>query len=242
MTQSAFRTALLDPAAAVPPYLRDPGGAAAGRRFAVYRNNVAVGLADALAAQFPLLRQLVGDAFFRDLAGVFLRAHPPRTPVMARYGEALPAFLESFDPVAHLGYLPDVARLEVAMRQSYHAADTAPVADIGKLAQVAPERARLHLAPWLRLVRSEWPVWSIWAANTQGSPPPDTVRAEDAVVVRRGFDPVPVMAGPGEAAVIAALRDGSPLAEAAGRAPEALDGAIALLAREGAICNVTEVT
>ena len=43
-----FVPALLDPEAAIPPGLVDRAGRAAGKRFDVYRNNVAVGLADAL--------------------------------------------------------------------------------------------------------------------------------------------------------------------------------------------------
>ena len=73
------------------------------------------------------MRKLVGDEFFAAMAGVFLRAHPPRSRMLMLYGDGLPAFLAEFPPVAQLGYLPDVARLEQAMRESYHAADSAPL-------------------------------------------------------------------------------------------------------------------
>ncbi len=60
-TLSAFARALAD---GQPPPFATPA-----RRFAVYRNNVAVGLIRALEARFPVTRRLVGDAFFRGHGG-----------------------------------------------------------------------------------------------------------------------------------------------------------------------------
>jgi len=115
MRQSEFAAALLDPGAAVPAGVVDPWGAPAPKRFSVYRNNVASSLVRALEAAFPTVRKLVGDEFFAAMAGAFCLDHPPRSRMLMLYGDALPGWLESFPPVAHLGYLPDVARLDQAM-------------------------------------------------------------------------------------------------------------------------------
>ena len=104
---TAFTHGLLRPEAPVPTGLCNPDGSAASKRFDIYRNNVAVGLTEALRTGFPVLRALVGDEFFTAMAGVYLRAHPPSTPLMMYYGEAMPSFLAGFAPVAHLPYLPD---------------------------------------------------------------------------------------------------------------------------------------
>lgn len=222
MSQTAFRAAILDPDLPAPAGLTDPEGRPAGRRFDVYRNNVTVSLTEALRQAFPVVARLVGDDFFAAMAREHLRAHPPKSPVLMFYGEAMPAFLEAFPPVAHLGYLPDIARLELALRQSYHAADAPPAAP-ETLAALAPEAligARLTLAPALRLLRSRWPVHAIWMANTQGGPTPSVVEAQDVLVVRPAFDPLPLLLPGGAAPFITSLLAGTSIGAAVDAVPE----------------------
>jgi hypothetical protein len=109
--EAALRTAILDPGAPTPAGLADGAGRPATRRFAVYRNNVVASLSEALEVAFPAIAKLVGNGFFRAMAGIFVRAHPPRSPLMMLYGAEFPDFLATFAPVAHLPYLADVARL-----------------------------------------------------------------------------------------------------------------------------------
>jgi Putative DNA-binding domain len=242
MIGSAFAAALLDPHAPAPAGLTDPQGAPAGRRFSVYRNNVAVGLKDALALSFPVLRKLLGDDFFAALAGVFLRDHPPASPVMMFYGDAMPAFLAAFPPVGHLGYLPDIARLELAIRHSYHAADALPVGleAIGGMTPEALLDLRPRLSPALRLVRSDWPVVSIWRANTDGTPPPQAKLPEDALVLRPDFDPTVTLLPPGAAAFVAGLLARRSFAEALHDAPDGFDlgAALGILLSGGAVTGL----
>jgi len=240
MSQSAFVAALLDPALPVPQGLVNPAGRPAGKRFDVYRNNVAGGLTSALEAGFPAVRKLVGDAFFAAMARVFLRSHPPKDRVLMLYGADFPAFLTGFPPVAHLGYLPDVARLEQAIRESYHAADHMP-ADLAGLTPEVLMGRRLRLAPAARLIRSRWPVHAIWAANMQGGPAP-LAGAQDVLVLRPGFDPVPHLLTVGGGAFVTALGQGRTLAEAIDLAGDGFDAGagLGLLLAQGAVVEVLE--
>jgi hypothetical protein len=225
MTQAEFRAALLDPELPQPQGLLDPEGRAAGRRFNVYRNNVTVSLTDALRALFPVIRTLVGDEFFAAMAREFLRAHPPTSPIIFRYGTVFPDFLAGFPPVAHLAYLADVARLEIAIRESYHAADAAPVAPdlLNGIDTEGLPFAHVALAPSLRLVRSDWPVHAIWSANVAGTPPPDHQYHEDVLVMRPAFDPVAQPVTAPEAAFVTALLSGDTLGGAIAAAGPTLD-------------------
>lgn len=201
----------MDPTAPVPPGLLNPDGSAASKRFDVYRNNVTVSLCDALAVAFPVLKKLLGDNNFGILAKTFVRQHPPSDPVIALYGHAMPTFLEGFEPVRSLPYLADIARLELAIRRSYHAADSAP-ADLNRLDGLAPDelmRVCLTLAPSAIVVRSAWPIHAIWRANTQPDAPKVKMAAEDVLVVRPEFDPEPHLLPAGGGAFVDTLSKGS---------------------------------
>ncbi|MGV6847034.1 MAG: HvfC/BufC N-terminal domain-containing protein [Marinibacterium sp.] len=209
--QDRFRTALLDPAAAIPASLRDHDNRPAGKRFDVYRNNVAVSLTQALHEAFPVVARLIGKDAMDTLAGLFLRAHPPSSPLMMQYGAALPDFIAGLPQLADLGYLPDVARLELALRRSYHAADAAPV-DAGALAALAPDammRARLGLAPAVQMLQSPWPVLAIWRFNTEPDAPKPLAGAQDVLITRPDFDPMPRDLPPGAAGFVTALAHGA---------------------------------
>ena len=91
--QTAWCTALLDPAGRSPPDLVTWNGSDPVQRFAVYRNNVTVSLMGAIADTFPVCQALLGAARFRDLARAFVRAQPPRSPVLARYGAGFADFV-----------------------------------------------------------------------------------------------------------------------------------------------------
>lgn len=221
MRQSDFAAALLDPDLAVPSGITDPDGRPAPRRFNVYRNNVAVGLTEALRQGFPVVRRLVGEDFFTAMAREHLRAHPPATPLMMFYGAEMPDFLRAFPPVAHLPYLPDVAALELAIRQSYHAADAPPL-DPAALQALPPERlmrARLRFVPAVRLVRSAYPIHAIWQANARDGAPPRAALPEDVLVTRPGFDPEPERLPDGAGGFVAALMAGQAFAAALEAAP-----------------------
>lgn len=240
MNEAGFRAALLDPDRPVPPGLVDPQGRPAGRRFDVYRNNVVGSLTEALRQGFPAVRALVGDEFFTAMARVFVRAHPPASKLMMFYGADLAAFLAAFPPVAHLPYLPDVARLEHAIRESYHSADAAPVSG-AVLAALGPEglaASRLVFAPAVRLLRSPWPVATIRAAAVGDGPPPQIWQGEAVLVVRPGFDPEPRLLPGGGGAIVAALMAGATPAEAATAAPGDLAAVFAILLSSGSVTDI----
>ncbi|WP_299849295.1 DNA-binding domain-containing protein [uncultured Roseovarius sp.] len=216
VSQTAFHTALLDASEAVPEGLSDGVGHPAGSRFSVYRNNVAVSLTEALELSFPAIVKLLGEENFKGLAGIFLRQNPPETPIMMQYGAAFPDFLAGFEPLAHIGYLPDVARLEQAVRVSYHAADATPV-DPEVLQELSPEElatARLELAPSLQVIRSPWPIHQIWAYNLEEGSPKPTGGAQSVLILRPEFDPELTPISSGIAAFIIALLRGETLPEA----------------------------
>lgn len=224
--EAIFGAAVLSPKRPVPPGLRDGRGDAAGERFSVYRNNVVVSLKEALATGFPVLGKLLGADTFDRMAAVFVRAQPPSTPVMMHYGADLPAFIDAFAPLRHIGYLPDVARLELALRESYHAADHAALdpAALAGLAEDALAVLRLTPAPSVRIVRSDWPIFDIWRYNMEPGAPKPRAQPQDVLITRREFDPVPYLLQPGAAECLEALAGGARLGDAVSAAMDANPG------------------
>ncbi|MBL8706668.1 MAG: putative DNA-binding domain-containing protein [Rhodospirillales bacterium] len=187
------------------------------QRLQVYRNHVRISLREALAATFPVVRRLVGEGYFATVARPFVLAHPPKSPVLADYGAAFPAFLQAAPNAP--AYLADVARLEWALNLAYHAPD-APALSAQNFAGLAPDAyATLRLVPLASttLIASPHPIQAIWRAN---QPDRDaTVDATEAqtVLVWRATDGDAAcrVLAPGEAAFFGALIAAASLGEAA---------------------------
>jgi hypothetical protein len=224
--QTDFAAALLDPEAAVPADIRGRAGDTAERRFAVYRNNVAVSLVDALAERFPVCQRLVGEDFFRAMARLYVAGSPPVSPLLMTYGDDFHRFVAGFEPAGEIPYLPDIAYLEAARTRAYHAADAAPL-DAGDFAKIAPDRlvgCRAALHPSLELLCSSWAIGTIWMENAKEGEPGeiDADVAEDVIVARPDLDvTVDILSSGGEAAFMIALMEGETLGAAAARAAEA---------------------
>ena len=187
-TQSRFAGALLGGDGSVPRGLTSSTSATPTRRFAIYRNNVLLGLAGALAGRYPACEQIVGAEFFSAMAKEFVLRHPPTSPVLLDYGEGFAEFVASFEAASELAYLPDVVRLEDLRTRAYHAADTAPL-NASEIAAVAPEKLSglaLVMHPATGILRSPHPIVSIWAMNSGEAEltPIENWVGEDALVVR----------------------------------------------------------
>lgn len=218
-TISAFAAALGDPAAPPPAGALGRLGVADSRRFSVYRNNVAVGLIGALEARYPVARRIAGPDVFRTLARRFAYARRPRSPMMIAYGDDFPEFLAEAVVALDPPHLADVAALENAWVEAYHAED-AKVAGAGDLAGLTPAElpgARVEFHPAARLLRFATPAASIWAAyQDSGEPAPlERRQGEDALVVRPDADVIVHILPPGGYGFAARLSEGATLAGAA---------------------------
>ncbi|MDO6586763.1 DNA-binding domain-containing protein [Salipiger sp. 1_MG-2023] len=202
MSEPAFAAALLSDA---PP----PVGA---DRFEVYRGSVTGALTATLREAFPAVRRLVGDAFFDAMAREFLRAHPPRSPIMALYGDALPGWLARFAPLSALPWLPEVAAIEQARREATHAADAVSL-DPARLAEADPDALRLAPHPSVRLLRTRYPALSIWARNAD-RPDLEAAPAGEVLITRPALSLQIAPAPNGTADTLAALSQGTALGDA----------------------------
>ena len=219
--QRRFARAMQDPQEAAQLFGAHAAGASA------YANNALFNRADALAEAYPIVRQLVGDTFFGGMARAYARATPSRSGNLNLYGDDFAAFVTDFAPAAELPYLPDCALLDWLCHCAYYAEDQDSFS-FEALAEIPPERQvslRLQLAGTVGLLRSRWPIASLWRAHQPieldagNAFPSPGQGGELALAWRDARNRVQVRRlMPAEHAFLAACQLGLPLAEALERA------------------------
>jgi hypothetical protein len=127
----------------------------------VYRNTVVHGAVEALRSNYPVVAQIVGEEMFEAIAVEHNATTPPRSPVLANYGEQFAEWLGVQAWIADLPYLPDVARVERLHVECLMAGDGEALHD----AAVDLSRVRLNLHPAVRFTWLQTPAMSIWLAH-----------------------------------------------------------------------------
>jgi hypothetical protein len=138
---------------------------------AIYRDQLRAVFARTLALEYPVIERLVGEAYFRRLAGELQTAYPSRSGDLHHIGAPFAAFLKERFSGGPYDYLADVAALEWALQECTIAPE-APALDPHALRSVDPARyADLHFDfhPACRLMGSRYPVLDIWRANQTGA-------------------------------------------------------------------------
>ncbi len=222
---AAFSIALTDPGLQTPSGVVGPNGKAAPKRYNVYRNNVTVSLIEALASIYPAVQRITGLDFFRAMARFHLRETPPKSPLLFEYGRDFPDFIDRYEYARPMPWLGDVARIERAWLDSYHAADQEPLATTA-LAVIPADRLAdviFQVHPATRIVRSRYAAATIFAANRTSASPPliDAGEAEDALITRPQLEVAVRHLPPGGGVFLQSLSAAMPLGGAAAAALEA---------------------
>ena len=189
LLERSFADAILFDDAPIPATIQLASGPATTSRFGVYRNNVLFGLVNALAARYPVTRRLLWTDTFEGAARLFAIMHPPRSPLLMHYGNDFPQFLRRIGTEPSAECVADIAELESALVRAYHAADATPVAAdaFACLSRDTLADKRLALHPSASLVRSRFPIVSLWEAAREDRDA-DRWQPEAALIVRPHLD------------------------------------------------------
>ncbi len=219
---AAFAPALLDPDLATPAVVAGPKSKAAVKRYNVYRNNVTVSLINALAAAFPATLRITGDDFFRVMARFYVRATPPTSPLLFDYGRDFPDFIERYEYARSVPWLADVARVDRAWLDAYHAADVQPLMphDLAVIPSEQLPNAVLKPHPATRVIRSRFSVVTVFTASRSDGPARqiEVVEPEDALLTRPVLEVEVRQLPPGGAIFLSSLIAGEALGVAASAA------------------------
>lgn len=151
--------------------VRSDGPASVGERLAAYRANVRGAHLVALDQAYPVLREVLGPRYWRQLLEFEVPVFASPSPDMNSYGEFMPALLRRAQArrpeLRELPYLGTLATLEWQVHLSRLAADD-PVFDWDAFASLPDERqaqAKLLRSNALALLRLDDPVDTIWRSH-----------------------------------------------------------------------------
>lgn len=141
--QRDFQRHVIEGDAAILEAVNSTSAVPATTRLAVYSNAYRIRLAEALAANMPRLKELLGDEQFGVIAGDYVDAHPSQFASIRWFGDRLAQSLAHSHPTQP--WLAELAHWEWALAASFDASDATAVG-VECLASVAPgEWAELQL-------------------------------------------------------------------------------------------------
>jgi hypothetical protein len=164
--------------AAIIDAVKDTPAVPVATRLNVYSNAYRIRLADALAANMPRLKELLGEEQFGAVAGAYVDAHPSRFASIRWFGDRLAQVLGESHPSQP--WLAELARWEWALAASFDAADATAVA-VECLATVAPgdwAELRLQFHPSVQYLELATNAQALFKAlSEEQAPPPPAILA-----------------------------------------------------------------
>lgn len=157
-------------------------------RLAVYRNNIYVGLFNALKDAYPATCKLVSKDYFRTLVRHYIPAHPPQSGNLDAYGAELPAFIKTQAGAQSYPFLSDFAQLEWLMHECRLAEDDEPIspASLSNLSADDLDKTAIHLRHGVRLMQSLYPLNALWQfANGAMQKPPELTQHNRYYIIYR---------------------------------------------------------
>jgi hypothetical protein len=229
--QRRFVSAVTTGDASLAAAVRGGGALSPEDAVAVYRRAYPARLTEALGEVYPRVWRVLGDRAFFAACAAFIAKEPSRSHNLADYGRGFPGHLDRWDAALDAPFLGDLARLELAFHDLFHAPQHEGL-DPAVLARDAATDARFLFGPATALVSSSHRVHSLWSRDLADDSPvePESWRGKESVFMykREGIVHSLVLDA-AQAAVLSGLRDGAPLERAIAAAEGADADAVASL-------------
>lgn len=142
-------------------------------RLNIHINTYRETLGAAIRNRFPVVEVFVGEEFLVKLAQAYVLKSPPRSASLRDCLYEFPAFIRTFEPVAHIPYLADLAALEFLVQEVQERAPGPVLSETAANARLQSARA-LTLAEHVSAIESDYPIISFWMVG-QGQLQPEAV-------------------------------------------------------------------
>jgi hypothetical protein len=185
--QHAFQSFVLDDDRSAEAEIMGTGGLSAAARLAIYGEAYRLRLVEALASNYPRLKQALGPHEFDDLALQYAQAHRSQRPSIRWFGDRIGEFVatrRSNEP-----WLGELANWEWAIATAFDAPDADPL-DPAAFSRIDPERwseLRLVFHPSIQRLNLHWNTAAMFKAFTaeRSAPPPANEARTDWLIWRQ---------------------------------------------------------
>jgi len=167
--QQAFQTAVLHLQDTAPDFIVATDQASSTERFTVYTEAYRLRLIEALSADYPGLKNLLGAEDFDAMGRAYIDASPSDQFSIRWFGRHLSHFLAETSPYAEQAGIAELANFEWALSEAFDAPDSR-VIDYSCLAAIVPTHwpsLRLTLHPSLRRINLHYNAPQVWQASNQ---------------------------------------------------------------------------
>ena len=173
--QRTFQAVLLQEQGEPPPFIVNAPKASAAERFGVYTEAYRLRLIEALAADYPAVKEWLGEETFDQLGRAYADACPSAHFSIRWFGRRLPRFLVETALYDSQPALQELAAFEWALSEAFDVAEGA-VATQEQLAALEPglwPALTLRFHPSLRCLDLSYNTPSRWQALNRKEVPPD---------------------------------------------------------------------
>ncbi|MBT7768317.1 MAG: DUF2063 domain-containing protein [Bdellovibrionales bacterium] len=135
---------------------------------AVHRDGYYARLTEALGETFEGCWYLLGDEDFFTLCREYIDTHRSTCYSLSDYGEEMPSFIASHPNYQDTPYLKDLARLDLAFMETFHAAPHIPLSinAITQLGIEQLEKSKIVFGPAINLLVLDYSVLTLWQSRT----------------------------------------------------------------------------
>lgn len=139
-------------------------------RMEIYSGMYFSRLVECLEEDYPVLKAILGEGRFRELARAYLERYPSRHYSLNFLGRKLPEFLDLHARMPRRRFLRDVARLECAMSEVFDEKEARSLTPKERAAipRNRLESASLRFIPAFRLLALDHPANAVVIAHRQG--------------------------------------------------------------------------
>jgi hypothetical protein len=132
----------------------------ARERVEIYANGYFHRLLEVFKEDYPATLAVAGDSHFHNLITGYLIDYPPTEPSIYHAGRDLPAFLRTHPLRDRWPFMADLALLERALVEIYHAPDATPLTPFA-MSSIPPDEwgaVQMRTNPASRMLQVEWHV------------------------------------------------------------------------------------